>query len=729
MSDETNLQRLESMVLAFIGNRVPDEAELRTAVSVMAVPIKAEDEAQEIVLRRLEAKLRVSVEIGVAISKKNHKLWLQQRAPTISPFYWDRYSRFLMTRKNWPTVVASTLGKTTDEILDLCGNPTSEEQWARRGLVLGDVQSGKTATYTALICKAADAGYRLIVLLTGTLENLRRQTQERIDEGFVGFDSSGELRKVKEGKRVGVGLIDTNRQAAVLTSRSSDFNTATVQTLGLTLAALSEPAIVVLKKNKFILANLQQWLKDYNADGSGVIKAPLLLIDDEADNASLNTAAEGGVTAINAQIRGILKLFNRNTYVGFTATPFANIFVNPDTQDEMLGDDLFPRDFIYSLNAPSNYVGPVTLFGGPESTEGVPGISDAWAKFPRGHKLTLDVKDLPGSLWHALNCFLVANAIRDLRKEGPTHRSMLVNVSRFTKIQNTVESLILVRLDEIKAAVRNFSKLPEKGALRDPLIAGLHSAWLEQYPAAGFTWPEVQAALQDAVIPVVTTAVNQSRGAKALDYKKHETNGLRIVAVGGNSLSRGFTLEGLMNSYFLRTSLMYDTLLQMGRWFGYRDGYADLCRLWMTTEARGWYAHITEATQELRDQIEEMRDHDRTPIDFGLAVRSHPDALIVTAHNKMRTAKEVERLVSVSSRLFETVELETESRARNFEEVQKFVATLSQPWSPSFRGPFIRGVPARLVASLVRDFRVAGTDLLFQPAELATLTLLRQIAC
>lgn len=721
MNHET-LLRLESMVLAFIGSRVPDESELRMAVIAMATPINADAETQEAVLRRLEAKLRVSVEIGVAISQKNHKLWLQQRAASISPFYWDRYSRFLTTRKNWPTLVTSTLGKTTDEILDLLGNPADDGAWARRGLVLGDVQSGKTATYTSLICKAADAGYRFIVLLTGTLENLRRQTQERIDEGFVGFDSSGELRKVKEGKRLGVGLIDANRQATVFTSRSSDFSSATVQALGLNLAALSEPAIVVLKKNKYILENLQQWLKDYNSDGSGTIKTPLLLIDDEADNASLNTAAEGGVTAINAQIRGILKLFKRNSYVGFTATPFANIFVDPDTQDAMLGDDLFPRDFIYSLNAPSNYVGPVALFGGSEADSKY-GVTDAWGTFPRGHKQTLVVNRLPESLWHALDCFLVANAIRDLRKEGPTHRSMLVNVSRFTKVQNSVESLILVRLDEIKAAVRNFSKLKPKDALQDSLIAGLHLAWKEQYSDAGFTWAEVQAALQDAVIPVVTTAVNQSRGAKALDYKKHEATGLRVVAVGGNSLSRGFTLEGLMTSYFLRTSLMYDTLLQMGRWFGYRDGYADLCRLWMTNEARGWYSHITEATQELRDQIADMRDNDRTPGDFGLAVRSHPDSLIVTAHNKMRTAKEVERLVSVSSRLFETVELRADDRTSNFSEVMKFVANLKRPWGEPFRGssPFMRGVPAKSIAALVRDFKVAGTDLLFQPTELAAL--------
>jgi hypothetical protein len=713
---------LESTVIGFFSGRLPTEDELRSKVELFGKAIDADQDVRDLVVRRLETKLRVKVDVGVAISASHHP-WVLQRAATIDPFFWNRYARYLETNKRWPSTVVSTLGRTTEEILDLLGNPIEPGSWKRRGLVLGDVQSGKTATYTALISKAADAGYRLVVLLTGTLENLRRQTQERMDEGFVGFDSSGELRKVREGIQVGVGLVDATRQATVFTSRSNDFSTATVQALGLRISALKEPALVVLKKNKAILRNLNAWLKDYNADASGKIDIPMLLVDDEADNASLNTSPDAA-TAINAEIRKLLSLFTRNSYVGFTATPFANIFVDPDKEDAMLGDDLFPRDFIYSLSAPSNYVGPTALFG-DEPSPMLRTIEDGWDIFPYGHKKELKVKELPESLWTALDCFLVGNVIRDLRLEGPTHRSMLVNVTRFSDVQIDVQGLIQVRLDQIKASVRNFSKLPVKEAVRDPMIARLREAFISHFPDIEFGWERIQAGLLDSVSPVISVAVNQKR-KNALDYKPHEKTGLRVVAVGGNSLSRGFTLEGLMTSYFLRTTAMYDTLLQMGRWFGYRDGYEDICRLWMTQEARIWYSHITEATQELRDEIAKMKEQGRTPEDFGLAVRAHPDALIVTAYNKMRTAKSVERVVSVSNRLFESYELATDKdvREQNHRAIKTFLAAAHRAgeWELHRKtSPFLRNVPNHVVAQLVRSFRVGPSDLLFQPEELASI--------
>lgn len=235
----------------------------------------------------------------------------------------------------------------TDDTLGLHGDPARANSWERRGLVMGDVQSGKTATYTALTCKAADAGYRLIILLTGTLENLRRQTQERLDAGFVGLDSSGLLTRERRKIEVGVGEIDRRRMAMVFTSRLRDFNTILVNQLNLRIRDMAEPILLVVKKNKRILENLENWLRAYNAGESDVIDTPLLLIDDEADNASVNTRSEAqNPTAINERIRALLRLFTRNNYVGFTATPFANIFIDSDTEDEMRGNDLFPRDFI-----------------------------------------------------------------------------------------------------------------------------------------------------------------------------------------------------------------------------------------------------------------------------------------------------------------------------------------------------------------------------------------------
>lgn len=507
---------LEAMVMAGLpDDRTPTEVELRSLIDGIGAVLKANQDVREKVLKRIMERQRIRMDTGVQLVSE-HRPWLGARKASIEPFFWDRYFKYL-ERSRWPRNVLLGLDKNTDEILDLFGDPILAGAWKRRGLVIGDVQSGKTATYTALICKAADAGYRLIILLTGTMENLRRQTQERLDAGFVGFDSSGELQRTRLGKRVGVGLIDRRRQATVFTSRTKDFNTQTVQSLGLTLESLKDPALVVIKKNVTILRNLKNWLSDYNADSNGKIEAPLLLIDDEADNASINTnSSDSDPTAINESIRAILEIFHRSTYVGVTATPFANIFIDPETQDEMLGDDLFPRDFIYSLEAPTNYFGPSALFLREQSEqEFLREIEDAESKLPLKHKITHEVLDLPESLSEAIAAFLVGNAIRDLRGEGPTHRSMLINVSRFTAIQNAVEQLVLDELLVFKNDIRNFSRLPEKEALVSPRLAMLHKVWEGEYADCGISWRDIQNALMGAVLPIESRAINQSTGARS----------------------------------------------------------------------------------------------------------------------------------------------------------------------------------------------------------------------
>ncbi len=229
---------------------------------------------------------------------------------------------------------------------------------------------------------------------------------------------------------------------------------------------------------------------------------------------------------------------------------------------------------------------------------------------------------------------LLPMLFENLRGDIKSHRSMLVNVSQFTKVQDQVETLIHAELERFQTAIRNFSALPAMEALKDPRLQALHDTWQQEYPSCGFEWDAVQKALHNAVLPITTKAVNQRTGPKALDYRAYRETGLRVVAVGGNSLSRGLTLEGLMVSYFRRTTQMYDTLLQMGRWFGYRPGFEDLCRVWLPIEAIDWYGHISESTDELRAELKRMYRAGRTPKDFGLAVRAHPDSLLVTAQRK-----------------------------------------------------------------------------------------------
>ncbi len=711
---------IDFVVKSFQNTDTPTEAELKERMERFAPvlegignPTTEQDRAD--VMKELLSRLRVSMDTGTSLKEADVKPWLDSRRSTIDPFYWVRFRNYL--QKDWSPSVLRTFDNVTDEILDLCGNPAAPEpQWNRRGLVIGDVQSGKTATYTALCCKAADAGYQAIVLLTGTLESLRRQTQKRLDEGFAGLDSSEFLPSgrnvIGKSRAVGAGLANQSRFAAVFTSRTRDFNKDVLNSRQLTLRAVREPVLFVVKKHKSIIENLATWLQAYNADAGGHISESLLLIDDEADNASINTNnPEADPTAINRSIRHLLSVFRRRTYIGFTATPFANVFIDPDTTDQnFFKEELFPRDFIYALESPTNYIGASKVFGDEADTQLIRDFEDAEDTFPLTHKQTLVVSSLPNSMKEAINVFCVANAVRDLRGDATAHRSMLINVSRFTAVQDRVRDLVDKFMADIKQHVQDFSRLPEREALKSRVLSDLKAALLAEFPRCGCEWSDVQAALHNAVAPIAVRSINQRSGAASLDYSKHEDAGLRLIAVGGNSLSRGLTLEGLCVSYFHRNAQAYDTLLQMGRWFGYRKGYDDLCRLWITPEAQQWYAHVALAAEELRDEVKRMRRADLTPKDFGLKVRSHPDTLIVTARNKMRTAENYIKQISWSAEGTETTKLRTRSNAANVAIARKLLSTV---WTPGteipmsdWGNPIFRGVPKEVIAAFLDAFEV-----------------------
>ncbi len=723
-----NVSLMERALLVLLpSDRPPTETEVKTLATQLRASFSMDDEDFDGLLRRVYTKVSISMDMGVSLESE-HRPWLNARKPSIEPFYWQRFQK-LLAKKDWPPQVVGTLDRVSDEILDLLGNPAQTDHWKRRGLVVGDVQSGKTATYTALTCKAGDAGYRLIILLTGTLENLRRQTQERLDEGFVGLDSSGELttvRTIRASRAIGVGLIDGTKAAGVFTSRLRDFNKELLNALGFRLDAFQIPVLVVMKKNKSILQNLERWLADFNAGQDGKIAAPVLVIDDEADNASVNTRKEDDDPAeINRRIRSLLERFTHSSYVGFTATPFANVFIDPDTSDEMLGSDLFPRDFIYALEPPSNYFGPQAIFGDEPRRDVIRSIEDADTIFPPRHKSFLQVNALPESLLYAARVFLLTTTLRDLRGEGPTHRSMLVNVSHYTNVQEQVVGILHTWLTQVQQDVRNYSQLDSSEALRNQSLADLKTTWAIEFPDSGFTWEQVQAKLVDGILPVSLKAVNQRTGAASLDFSQHKESGLRVIVVGGNSLSRGLTLEGLSTSYFYRSTQMYDSLLQMGRWFGYRDGYEDICRVWLTDEAAHWYAHITSATDELRQELRRMREERRQPIDFGLKVRAHPGSLIVTAQNKMRRSTQIERVVSVSGESLETTHLKTNENVirANRIAIEAFINQVGLAGihlgTSGLGNPLWSGVPKQLVADLLRTFAVDSANISFQARELA----------
>jgi hypothetical protein len=568
----------------------------------------------------------------------------------------SKNQKYLLKQKFPPDVITKT-NIITDDILDHLENPTKNGQWLRRGMVVGNVQSGKTANYTGVVCKAADSGYKVIIILAGLLNSLRNQTQSRIDLGFIGKCSH--LKKI-----IGVGNICNKRHPAFFTTSVSDFRKNTATSLGIEIGQLNETAVFVVKKNKNSLENLVDWLKHNNQHG--LKDMPMLLIDDEADHASINTNSEdNNATAINSKIRELLKLFGRASYVGYTATPFANIFIDPDSTDEMLGDDLFPRDFILNLDAPSNYFGPDYIFSGISSAEkNIKIIDDNEDFIPVRHKKDDEVIEIPSSLKEAIACFVLVKTIRLLRGHVNKHHSMMINVSRFTRIQTIIKQHVFEFISQMRDSIICNYALSSQEAMQNSDINFLFKTWVEEYSNCGFVWNKIQSALKEAIATVEVIEVNSSSTAKPLDYDKvNYPDGRSIIAVGGLALSRGLTLEGLSVSYFLRNSKMYDTLMQMGRWFGYRDGYKDLCRIFLREEATSWYTHIAGVLAELRDEFKKMKIAGMTPSEFGLCVRSHPASLIVTARNKMRSSTTILRQVSLEGRLIETSILSDKEKA------------------------------------------------------------------
>ena len=661
-------------------------------------------------VKYLEAQFDVTMHIG-AVIQEEFEPWLESARVSIEPYFWDRYKR-LLQKKGFGLRVIPKLDQITDKILGLLENPLKDGAWERKGMVVGQVQSGKTANYTGLICKAADAGYRLIIVIAGTQNNLRSQTQARIDEGFVGRDSSRLLRTDPDINRyIGVGRYDHKYIPITLTNTSSDFNKRTAEMLGLGLDNVNVPIILVIKKNYNTLENLIAWLKEHNAiTDTGIEHHPMLMIDDEADNASINTSKDPDEsTRINSLIRKTLNLFHKRCYVGYTATPFANIFIDPDSEEEMLGGDLFPRDFIVSLDAPDNYVGPEKIFAENSRLDIIRYINDYEDLLPIRHKIDYVITDLPSSLHQAVLIFILVIAVRLLRGQIKKHNSMLVNISRFTNIQSQIRNILHEYLQKLIQQIRfNYAK-PVADALKNPLIKKLYEHWKKEFGEKEFIWDEIQAVLLEATAPVKIIEIN-SRSNDTLDYENYNNDGLNVIAVGGFSLSRGLTLEGLSVSYFLRNSMMYDTLMQMGRWFGYRPGYEDLCRVFMPSLAAGWYAHISEATEELKAELRQMELANLTPKDFGLKVRSHPDSLIVTARNKMRTGEKVTRLIDLSEKLIETDKLfKSQSDIKqNRNLLSSFISNLKKIKSPGFTAAknFLwNNVPAELVIEFLNGYK------------------------
>ena len=612
--------------------------------------------------------------------------WFDQAQQETDGFYWPRYKTHLATVENWPDASVENLSRASKQVVERLGNPLAEEADARasRGLVVGYVQSGKTANFTGVIARAVDAGYRLIIVLTGMTTILRQQTQRRLDKQLIGKEllkgvAAAEFEYanaddweefIAHGARPrDLGVVDWIR----LTTLASDYRRLRQGLAALHFNPLDDTQpinarvnlnatpirLVVAMKNVSPLDALIADLKRVVAQKFDLSRLPALIIDDESDQASINTRRPGQAvrsksdvrarTAINKRIVELLELLPRGQYVGYTATPYASVFVDPN--DEV---GIFPRDFIIALDRPDGYMGASEYHDFRPPPPGTMSNERRYVRDVRGEDRA------EANLRKALDSFLLTGAIKLLRSEDPKirinvrHHTMLAHTSHLTREHERLRDLLLELLDtggydtgdarsRLEAMLADdFAPVSTTIAAQLPFPASY--AELEPYLIECYT------RLQHGTTPV--PIVNGERRF-AEETPRFEEEPVWKVLVGGTKLSRGYTVEGLTVSYYRRTAKAADTLMQMGRWFGFRQGYADLMRLYIgraeqltktrTIDLYTAFGAICEDEAEFRDELrqyvmpEDGSDPLR-PLDVAPLVGQRLPDLKPTAANKMFNA-------------------------------------------------------------------------------------------
>lgn len=654
-------------------------AELSQIVDLARVE-QAADRIRELNVLVQQAQVPTSVVAG------NIESWYP--GPRAEDQNWSALVEILRD-EGWDDEALRHVDQSSTKVVANLPNPADNGEYQCRGLVLGYVQSGKTTNFTAVIAKAADAGYRLFIVLSGIHNALRQQTQDRLNE---------QLWQPLPGKWH--RLTDEN-----------DFRpTANVDAL---LSVSDQRVLAVVKKNGPRLRALgENWL--FTARPDVLNACPVLIIDDEADQATVNTAKpDRQPSTINKLVRDIVNRVPKSAYVGYTATPFANVLIDPTNYE-----DLYPRDFIVDLPRPKVYIGPEAIFGREPLNFDETEIGDDGNNFvrsvpadeiddlrPKGaanrHLFEPKVTD---SLDAALRYFLMSTAARRARGKGNPHATALVHSSQHIDVHEHTASAIKDHLDTLAARLSR----------RDHLLLGsLKQQWsseCEEVSATTFDldpvpWEDVLERLPD-IANAVEVIVDNSRSTERLNFD--DANPRIIVAVGGNTLSRGLTLEGLAVSFFVRTASAYDTLLQMGRWFGYRNGYADLTRIWMTDEMRGWFHHLATVEQEIRYDIERLEVEHLTPEQFGIRIRTHPK-LAITAAAKMQNARRAE--ASYSGRRLQTIlfnHKDSEWLSNNIEAARALLAEAmktAERRSKSSGITIFRGVDSREIISFLSTYK------------------------
>lgn len=513
--------------------------------------------------------------------------------------YWPKLLAHHRAEGRLSDTALDQLDQATSKIISYTADP-SRSKWTTKGLVVGYVQSGKTTNFTGVIAKAVDVGYNFVIVLTGIHEGLRNQTQDRLEAQLCDLDRQG-------WKPFTTIESDFRRPTMALESQIQD----------------GSAGLIVAKKNAAVLRKIDRWVSDA-ANRGGMANVRALIIDDEADQASIDTAT------INPLIRRIISRFPRVTFIGYTATPFANVFDDAGTSDS-----LYPKDFIVNLPLPDGYFGTETIFGRDElpeagETEPVDGY-DMVRQVPDNEAATLIPRrnqvfnpTVTATLRSAIRWFALATAAR--RAAGDDgHSTMLIHTSMKVDAHEALRGPVE---DEINQTIRDL-------AAGDVEIVGhLRAQWEREIAAVPpGAWNHTAPPFADVldklpeVLRQIAVILDNSRSADRLDYK----NGpVTAIAVGGNTLSRGLTLEGLVVSFFVRAAGAYDTLLQMGRWFGFRTGYEYLPRMYLTNQLRDWFRHLSSVEHELRRDISFLETQALTPVEYGPRIRTHPALRITT---------------------------------------------------------------------------------------------------
>lgn len=634
----------------------------------------------EEILQELTMENTVEMAQGSSVvDRTTFRAWIAERKEAVDTPRWDAYEKLLVDR-DWEANVISALDAQSDDVVELLGDPTQHDGlWPRRGLLMGDVQSGKTANYLGILNKALDYGYRIIVVIGGHTEDLRQQTQSRFDTDLIGVNSETWDDGINEAAvvRVGVGTTPKHRWPNLMTTVRYDFSLAKRKS-GITSVHGETPTIFITKKLPGLLENIRQYLK--TQAGGERLDVPMIVVDDESDWGSPNTRDKSDPTSVNRAIRALLDVSNRTSYLAITATPFANIFIDDKSEFEFIEKasrtsedeatsgtrlkDLFPSDYIRVMSPPSTYLGIDKYFSDDAHAALNTNVEDCLALIPIKHKNHHPVPRLPDSLRVAVLQFLIGTAVRRIRDDKTKAASMLVNVSRFKSVERQVAELLDLYLQKMVAVIQ--SEFMRQHPKKSDNAKRIREIWNCSFNSiTDVAWSDVRSKLFEIASEFRIDLVNGDTVKDRAKRRRIMTSGDRKaddlvpkIVVGGDILSRGLTLDGLQVSYFVREPRTMDTLMQMGRWFGFRPNFDDLVRIWMPETTRQSFKHSAQVTDELRETLLDMKAGGLTPRDFGLRVRVHPDSVDIVAANKGRDTELVELGPTVwENRLAESYDL------------------------------------------------------------------------